>query len=164
MQMRFRRRDRYPRIFLNYRRDDSEAIAGRVHERLSTVFGEDDVFMDQFSLRPGEFYAWTLQQALAHAEAVVSLIGPKWSALMTKDTPLASERDFVRRELVAALDRGTTLFPVLVSGAGIPDVSRDHELSEMLDLQFHGLSTRHWSFDVDALVGAIRERLESARA
>ena len=41
------RRDRYPRVFLSYRRADSEAYAGRLHEALTRVFGSDEVFMDQ---------------------------------------------------------------------------------------------------------------------
>lgn len=60
----YRRRESYPPIFLNYRRNDSEAYAGRLHEVLSQRFGVDFVFMDQFSIRGGEVAPWTIQQAV----------------------------------------------------------------------------------------------------
>jgi hypothetical protein len=34
------------KIFINYRREDSIAIAGRLHDRLAETFGRDNVFMD----------------------------------------------------------------------------------------------------------------------
>jgi hypothetical protein len=35
-----------PRIFISYRREDSEHIAGRLYDRLHAHFGRDNVFMD----------------------------------------------------------------------------------------------------------------------
>jgi hypothetical protein len=32
------------KIFINYRRDDSIAIAGRLHDRLAEAFGRDNLF------------------------------------------------------------------------------------------------------------------------
>jgi len=160
------RRPRYPRIFINYRRDDADASAGRLHETLVRTFGRDEVFMDQFSIRPGEVFSWTIQQAVAHADVVVSLMGPRWWTLKDQfDKPrIDSERDYVRRELVAALDRGIPLLPVLVNGASFPDSSSryDQELYGLEDLQFHELSPRHWEPDVEELLGSIREHLDIA--
>jgi hypothetical protein len=34
------------RIFISYRRKDSEAITGRIYDRLGAAFGEDNVFQD----------------------------------------------------------------------------------------------------------------------
>ncbi len=161
------RRERYPRIFINYRRDDADASAGRLHESLVRTFGRDEVFMDQFSIRPGEVFSWTIQQAVAHADVVVPLIGPRWWTLKDQfDKPrIESSRDYVRRELVAALDRGTALLPVLVNGAPLPNSSSsryDEELHGLEDLQFHQLSPRHWESEVEELVASIREHLEIA--
>ena len=35
-----------PKIILSYRRSDSQAMAGRIFDRLSTRYGEAAVFMD----------------------------------------------------------------------------------------------------------------------
>lgn len=157
------RRARYPRIFINYRRDDADASAGRLHETLVRTFGRDEVFMDQFSIRPGEVFSWTIQQAVVHADVVVSLMGPRWWTLKDKwEKPrISNDRDYVRRELVAALDRGTALLPVLVNGAALPDSSSqyDAELYGLEDLQFHQLSPRHWEAEVEELIASIREHL-----
>lgn len=163
---RLARRERYPRIFLNYRRDDADASAGRLHETLVRTFGRDEVFMDQFSIRPGEVFSWTIQQAVAHADVVVSLMGPKWWTLKDKsDAPrIDNSRDYVRRELVATLDRGTTLLPVLVNGAALPDLSSkyDQELYGLEDLQFHSLSPRHWEAEVEELIASVIDHLAIA--
>lgn len=158
------RRARYPRIFLNYRRDDADASAGRLHETLVRTFGKDEVFMDQFSIRPGEVFSWTIQQAVAHADVLISLIGPRWWALKdAHDKPrISSQWDYVRRELVAALDRGTVVLPVLVNGAPLPDSTFhrwDEEFYGLEDLQFHQLTGRHWEAEVEELLAAVAENL-----
>jgi hypothetical protein len=161
---RFRRRDNYPRVFLNYRRDDADAYAGRLHETLSKALGPDDVFMDQFSIRPGEIFSWTIQQAVWHASVVVALIGPKWGSVRDPSggpRRLESEWDYVRREITAALDVGATLIPIVLPGgelpalAGLPD-----EMQSLGELQALTLSTRHWEEDTAELIDAIRVDLE----
>ena len=45
-------------IFISYRRDDSAYAAGRLYDRLSARFGEENIFMDVEGLDPGEdFFA-----------------------------------------------------------------------------------------------------------
>ena len=56
----------------------SAGYAGRLHEALGATFGPDEILMDEFSIRAGEHWAWTIQQAVAHARVLVALIGPKW--------------------------------------------------------------------------------------
>jgi hypothetical protein len=34
------------KIFINYRRDDAIAAAGRLHDRLAQAFGRNNLFMD----------------------------------------------------------------------------------------------------------------------
>jgi hypothetical protein len=40
-------------IFINYRREDSKGITGRLHDRLATAFGWKNLFMDVDSIPPG---------------------------------------------------------------------------------------------------------------
>lgn len=156
------RRPVYPRIFINYRRDDSEAYAGRLHQTLSTVFGADDVFMDQFSIFPGEDFAWTIQQAVSHAAVVVCVIGPRW--LEVKGDPpsrrIDEYGDLLRLEMTAALDRGTPVIPLIVPRGAIPE-ARDlpAQLRDLVDLQMLEISARHWDADVERLVVEIRRCL-----
>jgi hypothetical protein len=41
------------KIFVNYRRDDSSASAGRLYDRLAARFPKDQIFIDVDNLDPG---------------------------------------------------------------------------------------------------------------
>jgi hypothetical protein len=158
----YRRREQYPRVFLSYRREDAEAHAGRLHEVLVRTFGADDVFMDQFSIRPGEPFPWAIQQAAAHCSVMVCVIGPKWLTAVDRwnRRRLDFIFDYVRREVTSALDRRIGLIPVLLPGASVPEMSvlpeemRGLELLQMLEL-----SARHWDADMAELLNGIRAEL-----
>ncbi len=108
-------------IFISYRRGDSRADAGRVYDRLSHHFGPDCVFMDVDDIEPGQDFAGALRKALENCGALVVLVSPDWADF--KDGQgrrrLEQPNDFVRLEVVTALDRGVTLLPVLVGGAAV---------------------------------------------
>src|SRR5437588_12085799 len=44
--LRMLRQTSMPKIFISYRRDDSEHITGRIYDHLEPRFGHDNVFMD----------------------------------------------------------------------------------------------------------------------
>jgi hypothetical protein len=161
----YRRRERYPRIFLNYRRTDADAFAGRLHEALLNSFGADDVFMDIFSIRPGERSTWTIQQAVAHCEVMVCVIGTTWAGIRTPFDVrrLESPFDFVRREIVAAIDLGIAVIPVLLPGSTVPN--RDVLPEDMVgleDLQMLELSAKYWQAGTTELFSVIRSELSRA--
>jgi hypothetical protein len=152
----YRFRDRYPSVFLSYRRADSEVYAGRLHESLVRTYGADEVFMDQFGIRPGEPYPWAIQQAAANCKAMVAVIGPSWAAEGDALQKLQREDDFLHRELVAAIDRRIPLIPVLVNGASVPQHFRlPDDLRPLPYLQMLDLTSRHWAADVMALTAEI---------
>ena len=41
------------KIFLSYRRDDTQHVAGRLYDRLADHFGQENIFMDVDSIEPG---------------------------------------------------------------------------------------------------------------
>ena len=41
------------KIFVNYRRGDDQALAGRLFDRLGEAFGREQLFMDVDSIAPG---------------------------------------------------------------------------------------------------------------
>ena len=148
------RRNEYPRFFLSYRRQDSEPYAWRLYESLASTWGDVDVFMDQYSIQPGEVFPWTIQQAAVHAKTMLVLIGPDWLT-MTDDSGkrrLDDSEDYVRREIVAALDRGTLVVPLLLPGAAIPDRSAlPEDMETLVEVQFYELSHRHWRSETGKL-------------
>ena len=42
-----------PRIFIAYRRDDSQGFAGRIYDHLAGHFGPESVFRDINDIEPG---------------------------------------------------------------------------------------------------------------
>ena len=118
-------------IFISYRRDDSAGHAGRLFDRLKDRLGAEHVFMDVTDLRPGQDFAVELEHAVAKADCLLAVIGPRW--LDAVDTSgrrrIDDPDDFVHREVGAALSKGISVIPVLVHGATMP---RADELPEAL--------------------------------
>lgn len=112
------------RVFINYRHDDTEGEALLIYERLAARFGEDNVFLDVKSLKPG--MKW-LEEIKAHAAAGVflSLIGKRWLPSMKARAESAvadPTEDYVRVEIEYALRRrsGLNVIPVLIGDAVPP--------------------------------------------
>jgi hypothetical protein len=159
------RRPRYPAISLSYRRADSEALTGRLQETLSREFGDDDVFMDQFSILPGEPYPWAIQQAAAHCDVLIAVMGPSWlePGVEVGKRRLDLRTDLLRREVTAALDRGTRVIPVLLPGATIPTwFDLPEGMHGLQLLQAIEIGLRHWRTETAELICAIRQTVGDA--
>ena len=120
------------KVFISYRRDDSAAYAGRVHDRLVPEFGRDRLFMDVTGIRPGADFVKVLGDEVAKCDVLLALVGPRWiDARDEKGTRrLDSTADFVRIEIATALKRDIPIIPILLDGATIPraqDLPRDLE-------------------------------------
>ena len=61
------------RIFISYRRSDSQDIVGRIYDRLIAVFPGDSVFRDTYSIPPGASFPLFLQQV--SESALVNTLG-----------------------------------------------------------------------------------------
>lgn len=154
-----------PGIFICYRRDDSAGHAGRLYDRLSAHFGDEQIFMDLDRIEAGEDFVQVIEEAVGSCEILLALIGRSW--LTSQDEVgrrLDNPNDFVRVELAAAFARDIRVIPVLVQGAQMP---RPQDLPEAL----RSLSRRHafdlsdqrWRQDVDRLVGTLEKILASQR-
>jgi TIR domain len=111
-----------PRIFISYRRDDSQADTGRLSDALTTAFGQDRVFMDIDAIPPGVDFAHAITEAVGSCDALIAVIGPHWLTLADPrgQRRLDDPNDFVRLEIKAALERYIRVIPVLVREADMP--------------------------------------------
>lgn len=113
------------RIFVSYRREDSAAMVGRIHEHLTRRFGSGDVFRDIGSIGGGHSFADTIHQALQQCEVVLAVIGPRWLPTLAEREPAVSgEIDHHRLELVTALAREVLLIPVLIGETVMPRIDQ----------------------------------------
>jgi hypothetical protein len=122
---------RSPRIFISYRREDSAGDAGRLADHLNRRFGSASVFLDIETIDPGTDFERALTSSLQETAAMLVVIGPRWTALVKADGSrrLDDPKDYVRREVEAALGRDIPVVPVLVQGAHLP---RKEDLPESL--------------------------------
>src|SRR5262245_20621962 len=149
-------------IFINYRRDDSSGVAGRLHDSLAPKFGRDNLFMDVDNIPVGRDFEDYLNSQVAACDAMLAIIGPNW--LTAKDEAgqrrLDSPNDFIVIEIGAALARNIPVVPVLVDGARMPKAS---ELPDSLKplARRQAIEIRHANFNSDAegLVKRLREAL-----
>jgi TRAP-type transport system periplasmic protein len=109
------------RILISYRRADSQAIAGRIFDRLIAHYGEDSVFMDIDAIPFGIDFRKHIADALAQCSVLVELVGPRW--LGSRDgggNRIGDPADPVRLELEGAFELGIPIIPVLIDGATMP--------------------------------------------
>ena len=144
--------------FLSYRREDSSAWAGRLRDSLAARFGPERVFQDVVAISPGDSFDDAIDRALEQCDVTLVVIGPRWLETRGADgTPrLADSDDYVRRELVAALEHGQHVIPVLVGGAAMPAATAlPPELRPLARRQAVALRDETWHADVDRLIGAL---------
>ncbi|MGC2577178.1 MAG: toll/interleukin-1 receptor domain-containing protein, partial [Terrimicrobiaceae bacterium] len=109
-------------IFINYRRDDSSASAGRIYDRLNSHFASNHILMDVDNLDPGVDFVDAIEESVGSCDVLIAVIGKHW--LISSDEEgrrrLDNPEDFVRIEIATALKRGVRVIPVLVDGALMP--------------------------------------------
>lgn len=155
------------KIFVNYRRSDTLATAGRLYDRLAQTFGRRSVFMDVDKIPAGVDFTDHLKAQVEGADAFLVIIGPGWlGALDEHDRPRISRPDdFVAIEIAAALQKNIRVIPVLVDGANMP---RERELPDLLKglARRNAVEVRNTQFgrDADMLVGKVREAVNSTRS
>lgn len=145
------KKSRSDKIFINYRRADAGGFAGRLSDSLAGYFGRDRVFRDVTDIGYGNDFEQVIDRKLSESGAVVVLIGDKWTTLTNREGKrrLDDPGDYVSREIVAALQSGVPVVPVLIGDADMP---RKDELPEKL----HALTLRNamtitderWELDV----------------
>jgi hypothetical protein len=115
------------RVFISYRRSDSRHVAGRLRDALAAAFGDDDVFLDVDSVGFGDDFREVVRGTLAQVDAVLVVIGPSWDP-----ERLQAPNDFVRMELIEALDLGKRVVPVLLDDTLMPSTAAlPHELEAL---------------------------------
>ncbi|KOG31061.1 4a-hydroxytetrahydrobiopterin dehydratase [Streptomyces resistomycificus] len=147
------------RIFVSYRREDGQAEAWLLQERLTARLGGAAVFLDTSAIPPGSVWPDRLRQALDNASAVLVLIGPNWirAADEWSRRRIDQEGDWVRLEVAQSLESGKLVLPILVSGAAMPPAeSLPASIAALAQRQAFEL--RH-ATDIDRIVNHLVRRL-----
>jgi hypothetical protein len=150
-----------PNIFISYRREDTSGDAGHLAADLAFRFGRADVFIDVDGISGGVNFETRIQQALDRSRVTFVLIGDRWLTAAAGDGSrrLDDERDYVRREIAAALSReDVTVVPVLVEGARMPDSSElPKDIAALATRNALPLSAKRWRYDVRQIYRVARQ-------
>lgn len=147
-----------PKIFLCYRREDTQGFARGIYEGLAGKYGHEQVFRDIDSTPAGVKFSTWIESRVGQCTVMIVLIGNAW--LSAKDRTgkrrLDSPKDWVRLEIEAALRRGIPIIPVRVQDAPMP--SEDELPASIADLtgfQSAEITDSRWGFDMGLLIQAI---------
>ena len=148
------------KIFISYRRDESTGYAGRIHERLSHIYGTHSVFMDVDDVGPGTDFVSVIEDQIASCDILLVLIGPRWLTLQDANSRrrIDDPNDFVRIEISKGLARKIRIIPLLLNHASMPsEKSLPNDLKELSRHQAMELSEERWEYDF----GKLAETLDS---
>ena len=153
------------RIFMSYRREDTDYPAAWLYERLASHFRGDQVFKDIDSIELGDDFVEVITTAVQSCEVLLALIGNRWLTAAGRDGQrrLEDPNDFVRVEIEAALTRGVRVIPVLVEGARMPRADElPATLAGLTRRQALELSPSRFDLDTQRLL-AVLERTITQR-
>lgn len=149
------------RIFVSYRRADTQQAAGRLADDLGHHFGVDKVFRDVENIGLGLDFSEALNRELETCGVMLTLIGSKWLAVTDEAGArrLDNPDDWIRQEIATALRRNIRVVPVLIDGATLPAANAlPDELRALVRRQGLELADARWRGDLARLIETL-ERL-----
>jgi hypothetical protein len=146
------------RIFISYRRAESEGYVGRLYDHLLKYFDKKEIFLDVGAIKPGEDFVSVIEKVVGSCDVLIAVIGPRWLEIRDKNGKrrLESANDYVRLGIATALARNILVVPVLIERASIPDAKElPKDLAALGRRNAIEISHDRFEYDVDRLVHAI---------
>jgi TIR domain len=144
-----------PKIFISYRRDDTGGDAGWLNDTLNQLLGSGSTFFDVSSIVPGRDFEVELKRALSQTRFLLALIGPKWEMIENSvhKPRLYDEDDYVRMELLAAIENNVHIVPILLNRNSVPNATDLPDvLGPITKLEAFEIRRDRWIDDVSALL------------
>ncbi len=155
-----------PRIFLNYRREDSAGIAGRLFDRLCVELGRENVFRDLDTLVPGADFTKVIADQVASCDALIAVIGKDWLTARDADghRRLDQPGDLVKAEIREALACDKLVIPVLVEGASLPKAADlPPDIAALAARTAIEISDPRFDYDAERLIRAVQAHTDGAQ-
>ena len=150
-----------PRIFISYRRSDSQMVAGRLRESLARRLDDEAIFRDKDSIGAGEDWTRAIEAGLTGDAVVLALIGPGWATARDEAGArrLDDPADWNRVELELALKRSARVIPLLIDETRMPRESElPGGLKQLARINALKLRDDDWDSDVERLMQALGPR------
>ena len=148
-----------PRIFVSYRREDSQWFSVLLHRELSAAFGANNVFLDTSNIPPGSIFPAQIHNDIARCDCLVAVIGPKWMTVTDKHGRRRIDQpdDYVRGEIATAITFHKKILPLLVDGA--PDLVREalpEDLRQLADVNRMRIQPENLEDGIAALTNQLK--------
>ena len=147
------------RIFISYRRVDSQYATDQIYDQLVRHFGVGCVFMDIDTIPLGVNFREYIDQQVSTSDIVLAVIGDHWLSATDPDgnPRLDNPNDFVRLEIEAALKQDIKLIPLFIGGVQALPASRLPESMRELPMLNATRIRRSTDFipDIERLVRAL---------
>lgn len=153
-----------PKIFLCYRREDTQGFARGIYESLASKYGHEHVFCDIDSTPLGVRYSTWIESRVGQCNVMIVLIGSAWLSAKdhTGQRRLDLSEDWVRQEIETALRRNIPIIPVLVQGAPVPPEDElPPSIADLRGFQSAEVTDTRWAFDIGQLLQGIDNLIES---
>jgi TIR domain-containing protein len=151
-------------IFLNYRREESQWVAGRLQDALAAAFGTDRIFTDVDSIGSGQDFMKVMEEAIGHCRVLLAIIGRNWVNALDEEghRRLENPHDRVRVDIETALGRkGVLVIPVLTDNAPMPRAGElPGELAQLSTRQPVKIRADGFSRDVEDLIAYLKQILD----
>ena len=156
------------KVFVSYRRDDTQGQARNLKLILEELLPEVVVFLDSASITPGEVWSDRLHHELDSADLILALIGSHWRFDRDNSDRLASADDWVRREMAIALERDPgLLLPVMVDAANEKSARRvtfsdlPQDIARLSQIETFALRNSDFDADIERLARQIARTLQT---
>jgi hypothetical protein len=140
------------KLFISYRREDTQRFARRLQKTLDEEFSNEGVFLDEGGISGGKDYVEVIRSSIKNAYVFIPIIGEKWLKISgDSGKPRINEKkDVLHREIALALKKEIAIVPILYQDAKMPSARNLHkDIKELA--RFQGIRIRYRSFDDDIL-------------
>jgi hypothetical protein len=152
------------RIFISYRRADTDADANALYQTLAAHFGDGSIFKDVDNIPIGSNFRLVISEALSSTDVMLVLVGPGWQSTQPGGVrSLERPNDFVRIELESALEASIPIIPILVRGAKMPSASELPEsCRDFAYMNAAEVEHRSWRRDMGPVLEAVTRHVREA--
>jgi hypothetical protein len=112
-----------PRIFICYRRNDTQAISKRVYDSLTLLYDNNEIFFDEKTIIPSQDFKKKITESLAGCDVVAVMIGKNWHYDDAGNDYFSNDDDYVNFELSTALRLQRKMVLIITGGASQPNES-----------------------------------------
>lgn len=154
------------KIFISYRRADSNDESRRIYDALIARFDEQFIFRDKDTIPKGEDFRAVIERYVIQSDEMLVLIGQSWLDVHEEDEPnrrrIDNPEDFVRIEIELGLRHCKRVTPIILPNAQMP---KEHELpTRLAQLSFQNgyfLRSEDFESDLKCLIEDIEKRHSS---